>query len=464
MPVLKKALDWVRIPAIDVAPCTEFEMRKICLILLGLSLSLPGCDSGAPAPGPEAEGSKSVSGEQPVGMVDGALFVRQDSKADDEARARQISDALLGGLETQLEALKVEVSAAKTDEEKAAIYQEYNPVPGFLNDVVKTVDMFPLCNATFDVALGGLGVAQGEQRELLMDYLLARWPNRLDHRKLIEYLLEQVPSPAVEKWLTQIADSAPVGVVRAEALLAYKTYFDQKTVFSSTLLNNPEFANRLPENQLTYIHAKLTEQQTAQVAAYLERLIAEFADLEFTGSGLGSSDTFGEVAKYELFELNHLNVGDPAPNIVGQDLDGFDFQLSDYRGKVVMLDFWGQWCPPCRRMYPYERELVRLMNGLPFALLGVNSDRDLKVAQASVKDEKLPWRNFWNGPEGTAGPIAKLYNVSEWPTVYLIDAEGIIRFKGVLGNDIEKGIEVLMAEIGHDIDLQPVQKVASKKP
>ena len=129
-----------------------------------------------------------------------------------------------------------------------------------------------------------------------------------------------------------------------------------------------------------------------------------------------------------------------------------------------MLDFWGQWCPPCRRMYPYERELVRRMSGLPFALLGVNSDRDLDVAKASVRDEKLPWRNFWNGPEGTAGPIAKLYNVSEWPTVYLIDADGVIRFKCALGNDIEKGIEILMAELGHDVDLEPVTKVATPKP
>ena len=439
-------------------------MRKICLILLGLSVALPACDSGTPAPGSEEKESKSVSVEQPVGIIEGTFFVRQESKADNEARAQQISDTLLGEFDERVEALKVEVKAAKTDEQKAAIYGARNPVPGFLNDVVRTVNMFPECGATFDVALGGLGVAQGEQRGLFMDYLLTSWPNRLDHRKLLDYLMEQVPSSSIEKWLTQIVESAPVGVIQAESLLAFKNYFDQKTVFSSTLMNNPDFANRLPEKQLAYIHAERSDSQTTQVSEYLERLIQDYGDLEFTGSGLGSSDTFGEVAKYELFELKYLNVGDLAPNIIGQDLDGFDFKLSDYRGKVVMLDFWGQWCPPCRRMYPYERELVRMMSGLPFALLGINSDRDLEVARASVKNEKLPWRNFWNGPEGTAGPIAKLYNVSEWPTVYLIDADGIIRFKGVLGNDIEKGIEVLMSEIGHEVDLQPVQKVAAKNP
>jgi peroxiredoxin len=53
--------------------------------------------------------------------------------------------------------------------------------------------------------------------------------------------------------------------------------------------------------------------------------------------------TLGELAERELFALRHLQPGKPAPEIGGEDIDGVKFKLSDYRGKVVLLDFWGHW-------------------------------------------------------------------------------------------------------------------------
>jgi hypothetical protein len=56
-----------------------------------------------------------------------------------------------------------------------------------------------------------------------------------------------------------------------------------------------------------------------------------------------NSGTIGELATQELFELRNLRIGKVAPDIEGEDLDGFKFTLSDYRGKVVVIDFWGDW-------------------------------------------------------------------------------------------------------------------------
>lgn len=439
-------------------------MHRFTYCILGLAVLLAGCNSGETEQGPPKAGAESETAAQVEGTENAFNPTRSDSPAENDRQAKELVDAMLVRLNEQLEFLKSEIKLATSESEQQDVYERLNPIPTFLSEVNVILDVFPDSPASLDAALSGLGYAKGEQRTQFLDYLLSQWPTQLNHRKLVEYLLEQVPSSAVESWLEQVIAAAPDGVVKAEALLGYKTFFDQKTIYSSTLKQNPAFEKRIPSQQLGYIHADLSDEQRTKIKAYLTQLQLDYGDFDFTGSGLGSSDTFGEVAKYELFELENLNVGDVAPDIVGQDLDGSDFKLSDYRGKVVMLDFWGQWCPPCRRMYPYERELVRRMSGLPFALLGVNSDRDLDVAKASVRDEKLPWRNFWNGPEGTAGPIAKLYNVSEWPTVYLIDADGVIRFKCALGNDIEKGIEILMAELGHDVDLEPVTKVATPKP
>ncbi|MCC6409835.1 MAG: redoxin domain-containing protein [Planctomycetes bacterium] len=73
-----------------------------------------------------------------------------------------------------------------------------------------------------------------------------------------------------------------------------------------------------------------------------ERVVAEFADIK-VGAGTKRETTLGARAGAELFETRNLAVGKPAPEIEGQDLDGVAFKLSDYRGKVVLLDFWGHW-------------------------------------------------------------------------------------------------------------------------
>jgi len=80
-------------------------------------------------------------------------------------------------------------------------------------------------------------------------------------------------------------------------------------------------------------------------------------------------------------------------------------------------------------MYPHERSLVQEMAGKPFALIGVNSDSDRQKLKPRLVAEQITWRSFWNGPDGTRGPISKAWNVSGWPTVYVIDHEGIVRHK-----------------------------------
>ena len=81
-------------------------------------------------------------------------------------------------------------------------------------------------------------------------------------------------------------------------------------------------------------------------------------------------------------------------------------------------------------MYPHERSLVKRLADEPFALIGVNSDADKEALKQVLIDEDITWRSFWNGPEGTGGPISTAWNVSGWPTIYVLDHEGVIRYKG----------------------------------
>ena len=89
-------------------------------------------------------------------------------------------------------------------------------------------------------------------------------------------------------------------------------------------------------------------------------------------------------------------------------------------------------------MFPHERSLVKQLADRPFALIGVNSDKDLEDLHQKNEKEGITWRSFWNGPEGTGGPISKTWNVAGWPTLYLIDHDGKISQKwlGNPGNDI----------------------------
>ena len=99
-------------------------------------------------------------------------------------------------------------------------------------------------------------------------------------------------------------------------------------------------------------------------------------------------------------------------------------------------------------MYPHERSLVEKYKNEPFVIIGINSDTDLQKMKGVRVKENISWRSFWNGPLGTGGPISTAWNVRGWPTLYILDAQGVIRCKMEGGNEelIEQTLEKLIAE------------------
>ena len=98
-------------------------------------------------------------------------------------------------------------------------------------------------------------------------------------------------------------------------------------------------------------------------------------------------------------------------------------------------------------MIPHERSLVERLKDKPFALIGVNSDPDKSYYFAEAEKMGVSWRSFWNGPKGTGGPISAKWNVTGWPTIYVIDHKGVIRFKNVRDKDMDKAVDQLLAEM-----------------
>ena len=95
-------------------------------------------------------------------------------------------------------------------------------------------------------------------------------------------------------------------------------------------------------------------------------------------------------------------------------------------------------------MIPHEKELVAKLKDKPFALVGVNSDESRDALITWQKENGVTWRSAFDG--STSGPIATAWNVRGWPTIYILDANGVIRFKNLRGKEMEEAVEKLLAE------------------
>ncbi len=185
----------------------------------------------------------------------------------------------------------------------------------------------------------------------------------------------------------------------------------------------------------------------AEAGRLFETVVEKYADcrdLRPPGGGRAPK-TLGESARDELFELRELAVGKIPPEIAGEDIDGQPLKLSELRGKVVVLNFWASWCGPCMAMVPGEVSLVERMKGRPFALVGVNGDAEKPKAKKAVELNRMTWRSFWNG--GSNGPITDKWNVRSWPTIYILDDQGVIRFKNLRDKKLDEAVELLVKEL-----------------
>ncbi|WP_020474837.1 TlpA family protein disulfide reductase [Zavarzinella formosa] len=174
-----------------------------------------------------------------------------------------------------------------------------------------------------------------------------------------------------------------------------------------------------------------------EAEALFARLEKEFGDVKI------DKNTLADVAKGYLFEIRNLAVGMKAPAAASKNLKGEAVTLADLKGKVVVLDFWATWCGPCRAMIPHERELVERHKDKPFVFVSVSADDEKKDLEEFMKEEKMPWTHWWQGPDA---PLLKTWNIRKFPTVYVLDTAGVIRHKDIRGESLDKAVKALLAE------------------
>lgn len=145
------------------------------------------------------------------------------------------------------------------------------------------------------------------------------------------------------------------------------------------------------------------------------------------------------VALVALFEsmqsarAKEVRVGAPAPEFTLRTTDGRTVSLADYKGKVVLVNIWATWCPPCRQEIPSMVNLSNEMKGKDFEILAVSiDDRDLPNALLSFAQEyKMGFPILMD----TDKQVAVAYKTTGVPESFLVDRDGIIQKKVIGGDD-----------------------------
>lgn len=140
-------------------------------------------------------------------------------------------------------------------------------------------------------------------------------------------------------------------------------------------------------------------------------------------------------AQRKLAEQN-LAPGSPAPEVVLPDPEGNQIALSSLKGKIVLLDFWAAWCPPCRKSNKELREIYAQYHPLGFEIYAVSLDRTLEQWVLGIQEDQIDWiqvsdLRFWNSP------VVHLYHVESIPHTVLIDRDGTIIDKGLSPAEIK---------------------------
>ena len=112
------------------------------------------------------------------------------------------------------------------------------------------------------------------------------------------------------------------------------------------------------------------------------------------------------------------------------------------KGKVVLIDFWGVWCGPCRRAIPHLKELAEKHANDDLVVIGIHTDNDADKGPDYVRDEAIRYPVAFD----TNNEVIARFHVDSYPDYYLIDRSGKLRFADLSNGDVDRAVEMLLAE------------------
>lgn len=143
------------------------------------------------------------------------------------------------------------------------------------------------------------------------------------------------------------------------------------------------------------------------------------------------------IAKLELG-------GRAAPEVTAQTLAGEDVDLSELKGKVVLIDFWATNCPPCLEEFPAMKEMYQELHRQGLEVVGITLDEEQEVVERFQEKMQLPWPLVMSGDDDDA--TRNRYRVVTIPSLFLIDRKGEIAYVDVRGNDLKRAVRKLLEQ------------------
>ena len=181
-----------------------------------------------------------------------------------------------------------------------------------------------------------------------------------------------------------------------------------------------------------------------QDAAKADALIKQLKS-EFQGTHLVTALEQQEVAEAAAKKTQAaLVAGTKFPDFDEKDLNGKPLAIANYKGKVVLIDFWATWCGPCRAEIPNVVATYKKYHGQGFEIIGVSLDEDRQKLLSYTKDNNMTWPQFFDG-QGWGNKLAAKYGVEAIPATYLLDGNGIIIANDLRGDALEQAVAKALA-------------------
>ena len=210
-------------------------------------------------------------------------------------------------------------------------------------------------------------------------------------------------------------------------------------------------------------------EENAGVLVGLAMSLEDLPDQEFAVAGMKrmagmikeveGSEALAYYAQMIEGTVRRMQLPGNEMKLTGETMEGEKFNLDQWRGKVVLVDFWASWCGPCRDELPNVLENYRKYHDKGFEVVGVNLDEDRKSAEKFMETMELPWPTLYHADEENPGqhPAASYYGINAIPTVIMLDREGKVVSLMARGEELERLLEELIGPI--EEPEQPVIKL-----
>jgi len=306
--------------------------------------------------------TESTAAKNPDAARDQEVAQSGDQETEPEKQP-QVSD-IMKQFTTDRNAFMQKYRAAKPADRQALVENELPKPQAYAEKMLPLVQAEPDTEATRTGLLWMLSQSTGEPKQVAADLLIEHHMDSEELPTTIYMLSRQAPTQDAQGFLDRLQDKATDDQLRLKVIAAYAKVMQ--------LHNSQRQVNYLKEQVESAQNKEDNESDLAQAKSNLDDFMATLSDAAKVFYETGKmengqelpdvleamSNEHGDVVLMErgdrktllkdslkgtIFEMRYLSIGKVAPDIAGEDLDGEEFKLSDYRGKVVVLDFWGDW-------------------------------------------------------------------------------------------------------------------------